>query len=843
VTTAPLAFGPFELHIDRRLLSRDGVPVSVGARALDLLCALAQHRDRIVDKDELMELAWPGMVVEENNLAVQIGSLRKLLGAQAIATVRGRGYRFVAATLAVDAAAPCPWTPPAGRRRTNLPAMLPPLIGRATECATLAGWIANARLVTVTGAGGIGKSRLAQAVAHGLVDDWPDGVWMVELAGLGDPALLANAVAQQLGIALQDRDGADAALAAELAPREMLLVLDNCEHLLDATAALTEHLLASAPRLRVLATSQEPLRLAQEQQYRIDPLSVPADASAPGARDYGALALFAARVCAIDPAFVLDDHRLAQAIGLCRSLDGLPLAIELAAARVPLLGLRTVHDRLDERLRLLTGGHRTALPRHQTLRAAMAWSHGLLTDPQRAVFHRLGVFCGGFTMALAQSLCADAATAPWQVLEHVGALVDKSLVIVGAADPPRYRLLESARAFALEQLAAAGDAAATHAGHARTMAAFLREVDDANLDGELRTDAYAALVLPELDNLRAAYAWAGTPDGDRSVAIAIAATATPLSDYASEFRDWLLDQWPLAAGAVLDPAIEARLARGLAAFNMTGFVPTHEAHAAAMRAATLYRSLGLTRRMVSSLRLAATWLIVLGDHAGAAAALDEADALIQPDWGAEFRLTLLRSRTRLASETGQLDRALQTAREEITLARRSRDWRLEVIARTNHGEVLWQAGEIAQASALLEALRVEIGTHPVTDYELLDVLQLQSALASEHGHAGHALKFARAALPAMRSTRRFNLPLLAHLLLRLDRCDAAARLVGAFDARNRAGLEIVGPSEARLLAATRAGLAERLAPPSLATLHRVGAGLDSAAIQALLAESLGEQQT
>jgi ATP/maltotriose-dependent transcriptional regulator MalT len=244
--------------------------------------------------------------------------------------------------------------------------------------------------------------------------------------------------------------------------------------------------------------------------------------------------------------------------------------------------------------------------------------------------------------------------------------------------------------------------------------------------------------------------------------------------------------------------------------------------------------------MVSSLRLAATWLIVLGDHAGAAAALDEADALIQPDWGAEFRMTLLRSRTRLASEMGQTHRALQTACEEIALARRSRDWRLEVIARTNQAEVLWQAGDFAQASALLEALRVEIGTRPVTNYELLDLLQLQSAVASEHGSAEHALQSARAALPAMRSTRRFNLPLLAHLLLRLDRCDAAARLVGAFDARNRAGLEIVGASEARLLAATRAGLAERLAPRSLAAHQRVGAGLDSTGILGLLADALGE---
>jgi hypothetical protein len=543
-------------------------------------------------------------------------------------------------------------------------------------------------------------------------------------------------------------------------------------------------------------------------------------------------------VRAVDPTFALDDHRLGQAIELCRSLDGLPLAIELAAARVPLLGLRTVHDRLDERFRLLTAGARTALPRHQTLRAAMAWSHGLLTDAQRAVFRRLGVFSGGFTMALAQALCSDAALAPWEALEHVGALVDKSLVIVQPSDPPRYRLLESARAFALEQLAAAGEAAGMAATHARTMTAFLRVIDDANMDGELRTDAYAAQVLPELDNLRAAYAWARSTHGDPSLAIALAASATPLGDYTSEFREWLLEQWPLSAAMTLDPAIEARLSRGLAAFNMSGFVPTRQGLEAALRAAELYRSLGLTKREVSSLRLVASWRIELGDHAGAAAALDQADALIRPDWGAEFRMTLLRSRTRLASEAGQVDRAIETALAAIALARRCGDWRLEVIERTNHAEMVWQSGDFTHALALLAALREEVGEHAASDYELLDLLLLQSAVAGDCGRPVQALESARAALPAMRTARRFNLPALAHLLWHLGSDEAAARLVGAFDARQRAGLEIVRVNDARLLATARAGLAMRLAPDVLAAQQRVGAGLDGTGVLGLLAEAL-----
>ncbi len=224
-------------------------------------------------------------------------------------------------------------------------------------------------------------------------------------------------------------------------------------------------------------------------------------------RDFGAIALFEARVRAVDPRFELTDDNLPIVIDICRRLDGLPLAIELAAARVATLGLRQVRDKLDARFRLLTAGSRATLRRHQTLRAALEWSHNLLDGAERAVFRRLGVFAGGFTMELAQAVAADAQLDEWAVLDRLSALVDKSLVVADAGDPPRYRLLESARAFALEQLAE-GEMDDVLERHALAMLEFLKRIDDANLDGELRTDQYAALVLPELDNLRAAHAWA-----------------------------------------------------------------------------------------------------------------------------------------------------------------------------------------------------------------------------------------------------------------------------------------------------------------------------------------------
>ena len=446
-------FGGFELQPDRRRLLADGRPQTLGQRAFDVLQVLIERRERIVGKNELLDVVWPGLVVEENNLQVQISALRKLLGPQAIATIPGRGYRF---TVALDDATaggdvgPQPaeaLTPALGRGpATNLPKELPPLYGREADLAALRALVDRHKLVTVVGAGGIGKSRLAQAAAHAAIGRWPDGAWMVELAGLSEPSLVPGAIARALGVTVASGDEAAArgALVAALAARTLLLVVDNCEHLQDAVSAAVEAILRDAPGVAVLATSQEPLRLPDEHQFRLAPLAVPADATAAAAREAGAVALFEARVRAVDPRFALTDENLALAIDVCRRLDGLPLAVELAAARVGTLGLRPVRDKLDARFKLLTGGARATLRRHQTLRAALEWSHNLLEADERAVFRRLGAFAGGFTMETAQAVAADGAIDEWAVLDHLSALVEKSLVVMDPGDPPRYRMLESA---------------------------------------------------------------------------------------------------------------------------------------------------------------------------------------------------------------------------------------------------------------------------------------------------------------------------------------------------------------------------------------------------------------
>ena len=434
-----------------------------------------QRRDRLVTKSELLDLVWPGLVVEENNLQVQISALRKLLGPQAIATVPGRGYRFTAALDGAAARKPksvrqsrCPQRRHrcAAQPLTNLPKELPPLYGREADLQALCALIDANRLVTVVGAGGIGKSRLAQAVAHRWPAAGPTACGWSSWPACPTRRCCRTPWRRRSHINWRVRARRSTNSSPAWRRGRCLLVLDNCEHLLDAAASAgAGHHAAAHRRSRCCRRARS--RCACRSSSNTGSCRWPCrrDTAISGAREFGAVALFEARVRAVDPRFALNDESLAVVIDICRRLDGLPLAIELAAARVATLGLRPLHDKLDARFKLLTGGSRATLRRHQTLRAALEWSHNLLNDGEQAVFRRLGVFAGGFAMELAQAVAGDAQLDEWAVLEHLSALVDKSLVVADAGDPPRYRLLESARAFALEQLAA-GETAETLNRHA-----------------------------------------------------------------------------------------------------------------------------------------------------------------------------------------------------------------------------------------------------------------------------------------------------------------------------------------------------------------------------------------
>jgi DNA-binding winged helix-turn-helix (wHTH) protein len=359
-------FGPFRLVPARRVLSQGGKEIDIRSRPFDLLLALIERRDRVVSKDELLELVWPGRIVEEGNLSVHIASLRKRLGDGVIATVPGRGYRFVAAveeTFETQA----PLARPSAIAG-NLPRPLSRLIGRQDDIGAISDRLQEYRLVTIVGPGGMGKTRVAIATADRSRDRYPDGVWFADLAPIGTPDIVPMAISSMLGVEVSSSDTLHG-LSLSFAEKRALLILDSCEHLLEAVAALAESLLRACPALAILATSREPLRSDGEGLHRLGSLlAAPpdADVKAEEVRRYPAAELFIERATAADAAFTLTENQISALMAICRRLDGIPLAIELAAARLAALGIEHLAARLDDRFNFLTDGRRTALPRRHS---------------------------------------------------------------------------------------------------------------------------------------------------------------------------------------------------------------------------------------------------------------------------------------------------------------------------------------------------------------------------------------------------------------------------------------------------------------------------------------------
>jgi predicted ATPase/DNA-binding winged helix-turn-helix (wHTH) protein len=540
---ASLRFGRFELQPDERRLLVDGQPAPLGGRAFDVLVALAEQPGRLVGKHALMDRVWPGLVVQENNLAAQVSALRKVLGGDVVATIPGRGYRFIAAIAgrvgapAVPASAhPVASAEPAVRAadvpalRTNLPAALPPLLGRDADLEALGRLVDANRLVTVVGAGGIGKTLLAQHLLAARRDAYPQGVCWVELTEVSDAEALPGAVAAALGV--DTRQGEPlAALAGAVAPLELLLALDNAEHLLVGVAELCRALHHAAPGVRLLVTSQASLRLPSERVFRIESLAVPERSVSPAeALRFGAVALFVERAKAVDHRFALAGADTAAVIEVCRALDGMPLAIELAAARAPLLGVRPLLVALQERLKLLVATrNRSAPARQQALRSALEWSHALLGPHEQQVFRQLGVMAGSASLEFIEQVLVRVGAGgldAWTMLDALDVLVDRSLVaVVPAADDgePRYRLLETPRAYALERLEAAGERDALQRRHAYAVAARLDAAYDAYLAGRVGVDDWLRDRELDLDHARDAWRWARA-QGDAELQLRIGTT-------------------------------------------------------------------------------------------------------------------------------------------------------------------------------------------------------------------------------------------------------------------------------------------------------------------------------
>lgn len=475
------AFGPFVLLPSRQVLLREGVQARIGNRSLEILNALVERPGELVTKRELFERVWPHTVVEEGNLKVNMAALRRVLGdgprtIQYIATVIGRGYRFVAPVQHVGPEGSVSSIAASLPRRDNLPHQTTRVIGRGEVIRAITQELAASRLVSIVGAGGVGKTTVALAVAEQRIGDFKDGVWLIDLAPLREASLVPNAIAAAVGLATHAADML-AALTNFLKDREVLLVLDNCEPFIDAAAFCADRLLAGTAGTRILATGREPLRLKGERVRRLAGLDTPpalAEIALADAVTFPAVELFIERAEDRIEALDLSEADVRRVAEICRKLDGLPLAIELAATRVDTFGVEDLLRRLDDHIRVLSG-HRGAPERHRTLFAMIRWSYDLLSVSESALLRGLSVFASTFGLDAALAVGSNSAEL-LRSIDDLASLVAKSLLSVETGEEAvTYRLLETTRAYCLERLRSSGEEEITRRRHAEHIHAVLQQ--------------------------------------------------------------------------------------------------------------------------------------------------------------------------------------------------------------------------------------------------------------------------------------------------------------------------------------------------------------------------------
>src|SRR5271156_2982208 len=505
-----ISFGPFRLHPAARLLEREGIPVKLGDRALDVLIVLIERAGEVVSKGELYSRVWRNAVVEEGSLRVRIVELRKALGdrqsgARYVANVQGQGYSFVTPVLRHRGSKDGVHEDDTSEKPTTLPPRLVRMVGREDTVKKISAQLTAKRFVTIVGPGGIGKTTVAKSVGHRLFDVFKNAIHFVDLSLLTDPSLVSSAVAETLGLKVTSEAPVQS-IISYLRHMDMLLVLDGCEHVIETIASLAEGLFSEAPRIYILSTSREPLLVEGECVYRILPLESPPDNSdltATDALKYPAVQLFVERIATRVNEFKLSDADAPSAAAICRRLDGIALAVELAAGRVEAYGVRGTEALLDDQFRFLTTSRRTGLPRHQTLRATLDWSYDLLTDTEKTVLRALSIFVGSFTLEAAQEIVSEHDTDDSVVVGAIADLIAKSLVSVELGDSvPRYRLLDTTRAYIREKLIESGEGSPVCRRHAKHCCAVLERI---NMTSSVLSVAARAAGPDELiGNIRAA---------------------------------------------------------------------------------------------------------------------------------------------------------------------------------------------------------------------------------------------------------------------------------------------------------------------------------------------------
>jgi predicted ATPase/DNA-binding winged helix-turn-helix (wHTH) protein len=755
----------------------DGHLSQIGNRAFELLLALIESRGAIIKKSQIISRVWPDIRMDEANLRVQISAVRKALGGDrdVVKTIPGQGYLFAADVTSAPREVDAPAIPvPAADRHlapgatpqdhlassrppspvqpaANLPYPASTLIGRATELAELGAQLARGRLVTLVGTGGIGKTRLAVELGWQASGQFPGGVHLANLAPIGDPVLLIGTIASALGVLQPDADAPIEAIAAAIGRQRTLLLIDNCEHLVEAVAELVTALLERVPNLSIFATSQESLRIAAEQIYRLRPLAVPRDDPDAPEMDagriagFGAIALFVERVHAVDWRFELHGGNVADVVEICRCLDGIPLALEMAAARLPVLGIEELRAGLGERLRMLKAPPRSRETRHRTLAAMVEWSHGLLDEAEQRVFRRLAIFVGSFSLAAAIGVAGENGDR-WDIVDILDRLIDKSLVVVEDAQPPRYRLLETLRIYALERLRAAGEAAAIADLHVRH---FTELSDRAHDLWETKPDAtWVETYRPDLDNVRAALNWSLA---DKRIPQAAVALMGPFAivwynlGLVAEGRRYA-EQALAVVGKDPSPAA-ARFFRFVSYFwDMSDSGRT---------LGLLERSAAVYRQLNDQMDLAPVLAAIGRLHAGfdrdaeAEAALGEAQAILSTGERKKSLFGITAARASIAYKNaenpdtlGHLTRALQLARELGDTVREA-----NVLA--NIAELEFSMGMVERAiergRAALSLMR-STGRRSQREWALVNLasyLIAQGTLAEARSLAGEALSTAR----------------------------------------------------------------------------------------------------